>query len=206
MSAGTKIVQLRDALINLLPYAQTHSLRCSRHPCTCNLERAVQVARQLTTTDPARTGGPDRRPRPRDRRVTGFGSLALLVLLTVHAGAQSTADRAKARGDSLLAVAKCWRFAKAPDVVVSVSSCPDSVEAETRMLPHAPVMHLDQLGKLHIHLLVGQTLQLKGWTIRGFLFLWPAGVDFRGWKPGDAMPLGATGRVLAPADATRRVI
>lgn len=65
MSAGTKIVQLRDALVNLLPYAQSHALRCPRHPCTCNLERAVQVARQLTHVDPARTGGRDRRPSAR---------------------------------------------------------------------------------------------------------------------------------------------
>lgn len=57
MSAGTKIVQLRDALIALLPHA-THTLRCAKHPCTCNLERALATARALTKVDPARTGAP----------------------------------------------------------------------------------------------------------------------------------------------------
>lgn len=195
MSAGTKIVQLRDALIALLPHATGHSLRCHRHPCTCNLERAVQVARQLTKVDPARTGGPD---RPRRARGAGVGALALLIALSVTAHAQTTADRAKARGDSLLAVAKCWRFAKAPDVAVSVSSCPDSTEAVTAMLPHAPVMHLDRLGALHIHMQVGQTLQLQATLLRGFLFVWPAGVPFRGASI-PSIP-------VAPPDALRRVI
>jgi hypothetical protein len=56
MSAGSKIVQLRDALIDLLPHA-THTLKCPKYPCTCNLERAISTARALTKVDPARTGG-----------------------------------------------------------------------------------------------------------------------------------------------------
>lgn len=128
----------------------------------------------------------------------------LWLLLTLFAScaepafAQSTAERAKARGDSILAVAKCWRFAKTPDVAVSVSSCPDSVEATTKMLPHAPVMHLDRRGEVHFHLQVGQTLQLQATLLRGFLFIWPAGVPFRGASV-QAIP-------VAPPDAVRRVI
>lgn len=56
MSAGTKIVQLRDALIALLPHA-THAPSCPKYRCTCNLDRALATARALTKTDPARTGG-----------------------------------------------------------------------------------------------------------------------------------------------------
>ena len=58
MSVGSKIVQLREALIMLLPHATNHSLRCKKYPCTCNLERALQTAHFLVGAHPGRTGGP----------------------------------------------------------------------------------------------------------------------------------------------------
>lgn len=115
------------------------------------------------------------------------------------ADGQSLSDRAKARGDSLLAVAKCWRFAKTPDVAVSVSSCPDSVEAMTTMLPHAPVMRLDRTGAVQFFMHVGQTLQMQATLIRGYLFIWPAGVPFKGAVNIPSIP-------VAPPDALRRVL
>jgi hypothetical protein len=125
--------------------------------------------------------------------------LSLFILgCAVPAHGQSLPERAKARGDSILAVAKCWRFAKAPATPVSTSSCPDSVEATTKMLPAAPVMHLDRVGGVHFHLQVGQTLQLQATLLRGFLFIWPAGVPFRGASV-QTIP-------VAPPDAVRRVI
>lgn len=46
MSVRQTLTEMRDALVLLLPHA-THTLRCTKHPCTCHLDRAIATAREL---------------------------------------------------------------------------------------------------------------------------------------------------------------
>ena len=58
MSAGTKVVQLRDALAALIRYA-AHHRDCpydAGGTCQCGLLDLRRIARHLTIADPARTG------------------------------------------------------------------------------------------------------------------------------------------------------
>lgn len=66
MSAGAKIVQLRDCLRRLVLYARCRPDCKSRagEPCSCGFTAVRPLAVRLSGADPARTGGPDRRSTP----------------------------------------------------------------------------------------------------------------------------------------------
>lgn len=105
-----------------------------------------------------------------------------LVLLLVLVGvlcscselafAQTIAERAKVRGDSILAVAKCWRAVRPLPAGTTLSACPDSLEA-ARVAHVSPLARATAAGVL-IMAVEGDTLTVRAIVIGHFVFVGPA--------------------------------
>jgi hypothetical protein len=125
----------------------------------------------------------------------------LFLLLTIAAScaqpafAQSVAERAKARGDSILAVAKCWRAVKPLPAGAMASMCPDSIEA-ARLAAFSPLARATAHG-VEVLAQSGDTVMMRAVLIHGFVFVGPAhGSGLGGTHADLPMTTGQPGRAV----------
>jgi hypothetical protein len=86
--------------------------------------------------------------------------------------AQTIAQRARARADSIMAVAKCWRPVRAMPAGTTLSTCADSLEA-SRVAVSTPLARATPGGVL-VMAVQGDTLTMRALLIRGYVFVGPA--------------------------------
>lgn len=104
------------------------------------------------------------------RRLSLLAALALLQSVPAHA--QTVAQLAKARADSIMAVAKCWRPVRTLPTGVTLSACADSTEA-ARVASSTPLARATAGGVL-VMAVQGDTLTMRAVIIHGYVFVGPA--------------------------------
>jgi hypothetical protein len=117
--------------------------------------------------------------RRRKDAAPAYCSLARAILLASFilgcasvAHGQTVAQRAKIRGDSILAVAKCWRAVRPLPAGTTLSPCPDSLEA-ARVAAMSPLARATSGGVLML-MMQGDTLSIRAVAIHGYVFVGPA--------------------------------